>query len=309
MIDWTNFRHVLPKYYNIRTTIVKHLHSISPTGHIAHRNNSHLPHQCPACSQEFEDNNHVMLCPHASRAKWRAKTIQLISTYQTGFSDPHLLDILRDGVARFHWQLPPPALAQYPPQYHCLLTNQATIGWDQVYRGRWSTEWIRLQTEYQAHQGQNSKATSWILGLSRLLVDQWLLAWKLRNEQRHGDDQNRHSKLRAQIIHSQMQELYTFQQQVLPCDRSIFHESLEAHLLQSSLDALESWINTYQEAIVHASVTHALQWGRLRNRILDEYPTFNPIGRRFAVLVRQCVPRISRDARAGLEGYFLSVNK
>jgi hypothetical protein len=276
MIDWTNYRHILPKYYNTRTTLVKHLHSISPTGHIAHRNNPHLPHHCPACAHEFEDNNHVVRCPHASRAAWRSQTIQLLSTYQNGLSDPNLLDILRDGITRFHWQLPPPVLDHYPLRYHSLLTTQTSIGWDQLYRGRWSLEWSRLQEEHQRLQGKNYQATSWLLGLSRLLIDQWFLVWDLRNKQRHGNDQSQHSKLRAQIIYSQMQELYALRQHVLPCDQSIFYESMEAHLFQSSLDALESWINTYQNAI-HASTEHALQRGRLQNRILVEFPAFNPI--------------------------------
>jgi hypothetical protein len=74
-----------------------------------------------------------------------------------------------------------------------------------------------------------------------------------------------------------MQELYSYRHKVLPCDRPIFQESLESHLFTSSLDALESWINTYQTAI-QASVSHANQRSRLQNRMLIEYPAFNPIG-------------------------------
>ena len=115
-----------------------------------------------------------------------------------------------------------------------------------------------------------------MIGLGRLLVDQWLLLWKLRNEQRHGQDQIRQTQLREQIIHSQMRELYSYRNAVLPCDQTIFQESLESHLFTSSLDSLESWINTYQDAI-QASASQALHRSRLRNRMIIEYPAFNPI--------------------------------
>jgi hypothetical protein len=117
-----------------------------------------------------------------------------------------------------------------------------------------------------------------MIGLGRLLIDQWFLVWNLRNEQRHGKDKARQSQLRAQILHSQMRELYSYRNDVLPCDRSIFQESLESHLFTSSLDALESWINTYQAAI-QASASHASQRRSMQNRLILEYPTFNPIVR------------------------------
>ena len=63
-VDEVLFSHIIKKYHQQRITVVKHLHDISPTGHIAHRNNPHLPHSCPACNAPFEDNLHVIRCPH-----------------------------------------------------------------------------------------------------------------------------------------------------------------------------------------------------------------------------------------------------
>jgi hypothetical protein len=55
-IDWSSYCHIIRKYRDTWTTMVKHLHDICPTGHIAHRNNKHLPHECPTCSHPHEDN-------------------------------------------------------------------------------------------------------------------------------------------------------------------------------------------------------------------------------------------------------------
>ena len=41
-IDWTGFTHIIQKYKDSWATLVKHLHDVSPTGHIAQRNNPSL---------------------------------------------------------------------------------------------------------------------------------------------------------------------------------------------------------------------------------------------------------------------------
>ena len=60
---WTGIplpKFLVRKYTNNRTTIVKHIHNISPTGKLANRNNRHLPHECPACECPYESNSHVI---------------------------------------------------------------------------------------------------------------------------------------------------------------------------------------------------------------------------------------------------------
>ena len=280
-IDWTMFEQILHHYKDKWTTIVKHLHAISPTGHIAHRNDPHLPHECPACSSPLEDNTHVITCSHASRLPWRQTTIHKITHYARAKSDPILLDILRDGLTRFHRTLPLLSPADYPPRYSQLIVSQNSIGWDQLYRGRWSIQWTMQQDQYleRKQDGQDPRQgpSAWLIGLGRLLIDQWLQLWQLRNEQRHGKDATRFGQVQEQAIHSRLQELYKYRLEVCPEDKHIFHSSPEEHLAQhNNLDAIENWILTYKDAIL-ASAGLAQKLGISRNRTLHEYPAFNPI--------------------------------
>ena len=278
-IDWKSYEQIIKKYTESRTTIVKHLHLLSPTGHIAHRNDPNLPHECPACSAPFEDNNHIITCPHPTRSVWRDITTQKILQYRNDESDPHLLDILRDGISRYHRNLPHINPQQYPMKYRILIEQQNRIGWDHLYRGRWNQEWSLLQAEYARRQESNIPMTStqWILGIGRLLIDQWLVVWKLRNEQRHGVDQARHSRIREHALRNELQKLYTFKSQVCPADHHIFHASAETHINQSkNLDQIENWIAVHREAIL-ASSAMAKRLGIRQNRTIREFPAFNPI--------------------------------
>ncbi len=101
----------------------------------------------------------------------------------------------------------------------------------------------------------------------------------MRNADRHGQDLASQEALRRQIATSQLQELYEFRSKVCPSDFHLFHDSVEGHLQQHSISAVEDWINSYKNAIP-ASAQLASQLGGIRRtRLLTDYPTFNPIGR------------------------------
>lgn len=279
-IDWQTYTHIIQRYKEHWTTIVKHLHFISPTGHIAHRNNSHLPHECPACSTPFENNLHVITCSHRSRLSWRDSTMRKISQYEPNKSDPHLLDILRDGLCRLHRELPSLPPDEYPEKYRSLIQSQNRIGWEHLYCGRWSNEWVKQHAQYSVRNGQpgtEKESSTWLLRLGRMLIDQWLLLWKLRNDQRHGKDQAHHTQLREHILHSELRELYEYKTRVCPADRSLFHGSAAEHIERHpKLEAIEDWIQAHRDAIL-ASTILANRLGISRNRTLQEYPAFNPI--------------------------------
>ena len=271
-------RHIA-KYNGQRTNITKHIHHISPTGKIAHRNDPNLPHECPACSEPYETNTHVILCSHRSRAEWRAVTIQKVRRFQQATSDPYLIDILQDGLTRFHNQFDQMQTTQYPTRYAALIESQNEIGWEQLYKGRWSKAWSEAHNQYlERTERWNGKSSgnTWVLAIGRLLLDQWLSLWHTRNEQRHGKDKTQQQQLRQQRLTSELHEIYTYKTKVCPKDRDLFHESVEHHLHHhQSLDSIENWIYIYKDAI-KASAKQATLLGITQNRTILEYPMFNP---------------------------------
>jgi hypothetical protein len=279
-IDWPSYQHIISNYKDSWTTLVKHLFDISPTGSIAHRNNSYLPHECPACLQPHEDNHHLLTCRHPSRSAWRTSTITKIYQHEASQIDPYLLDILRDGLTRLHLQLSPLAPTLYPERYATLIHHQNNIGWIHLYRARWSLEWARLQDDYNSrsrHDRQRISGASWVLSAGRMLINQWLQLWKLRNNERHGRDSMMHITAREQAATSELEELYSYRARVCPTDRSLFHTSaLEHRQRHPKLEQIEDWIVNNRPAIL-ASAEQAQRLGILRNRTLEDYPMFNPI--------------------------------
>lgn len=278
LIDWEIFSEILKKYKDQWTTIVKHLHEISPTGKIAHRNNPVLAHDCPACAEPFEDNTHVITCNHPSRRHWRTLTLNKFRQLQENLADPYLLDIIQDGLSRYHNKLAPVQTQYYPDKYHNLISIQNRIGWDQLYKGRWSIEWAHLHSEHTKNHPVSDAITGhdWVRLIGRYFIDRWLILWSLRNEQRHGADHESQKHIQKQQITAKLQTLYTYRNKVCPADQHIFYETAQIHIdNHPSLAHLADWINTHKNAI-KASVEQAQRLGIQRNRRIYEYLTPNP---------------------------------
>ena len=280
LIDWTTFAHIIKKYKNVHSTIVKHVHDISPTGNIAHRNNPYLPQECPVCGRHLEDNSHVIQCPYPSRAQWRQRTLDKLAKYDNPDSDPVLIDLLQDGLRRYHQKLEPPSEVDYPAEYQQVVREQTKIGWNQIYKGRWSQKWAILQSQHCRNTRPTSpQATGpkWVLSIGRLLMDQWLELWQIRNQERHGKDLAEEAEKRKKVVIKELTALYEFRNQVCPSEMNLFYASVEEHVRQHpSTTTLESWIDTHKDAI-KASSQQAMQMGIRRNRTLYDYPMFNPI--------------------------------
>jgi hypothetical protein len=149
-----------------------------------------------------------------------------------------------------------------------------------LYKGRWSIEWSQLHDRFHQNQPDSNHkipGKQWTLSFARLLINRWIILWKLRNEQRHGEDEAQRQQIRKKITIKALEELYALREKVCPADRSIFYNTIEDHIARhQSTNAIEDWIQTHSEAILN-SAQQALTSGIQRNRAINEYLTPNPI--------------------------------
>ena len=118
--------------------------------------------------------------------------------------------------------------------------------------------------------------------MGKLFLASWLDLWKMRNEERHGQDREQQEAFRKSTIKAELEELYKLKPAVCPVDRHIFHANVEEHLQQhSNLSRIEEWIHLYREPI-RSSAQQAKQLGIQQNRRILDYPMFNPATIRLA---------------------------
>jgi hypothetical protein len=253
-IDWDVHRQATKANSTRRTHYVKLCHDILPTGKVVCRYGQGLPDYCPLCRSPNEDFHHILQCPHRSRQKWRNDLLELLTKKCHAIkTDPTLTAILLAGITSWLHSTPF-QLDEYSDDYHQLIADQQSIGWNQFFQGRISRQWAILQQDYYSGfppvKGRDGQ--SWSRNILIQIFTCWNSLWDTRNSDRHGKDEITKSKARKEQVTRELTLLYSYRTQVLHRDQSIFHDTLDVHLLKPT-NSIRQWINTYQPLILKSA--------------------------------------------------------
>jgi hypothetical protein len=204
--------------------------------------------KCPSCPHPTEDRDHVLRCPHSARCAWRQNfLISLRKKCDKLNTRPYLQEILITALEAW-FDHEPANFTRFPPLYFTLIHQQTQIGWRQLFNGRISTEWSRLQDDYLLDQGLRNKKTTGQIWATQILIsiwEGWTQVWTIRNEVIHGHDQASRQRLQRLEVESDIRAIYNKGNHLLPEDQDYLFEDVENHLHHSTV-TLRNWFNTYR---------------------------------------------------------------
>jgi hypothetical protein len=141
---------------------------------------------------------------------------------------------------------PSPSPATYPAAYQRLVREQNALGWRQLFNGRWSTEWARLQDRYllRHHDPIPDKLRGqlWTSNYIEILWTSFRTLWDSRNGKVHGVDTSTRAEARRDKTHRELRALYQLRVDMRHCDRDIFHTTVEDHIEAQPVWALQNWL-------------------------------------------------------------------
>jgi hypothetical protein len=158
-----------------------------------------------------------------------------------------------DSDSDFPLLSPPPA-----NPYVCLRLAQDAIGWDHFLRGKISKEWEILQFKYATRHSLLKESRNWITWLIKHMAHQSFAIWDSRNKSRHGHDHSTSIQAETAQVHRDISVLYELRDSVLPEDRDLFCNSIDAHLLRP-LSVLKGWLAINRKFILWSVKTAKLQ--------------------------------------------------
>ena len=138
------------------------------------------------------------------------------------------------------------------------------MGWEQIFLGRFVTEWSELQQEFlksKSHKKKKHSGTTWVTGITSVIWKNVNIVWDERNGQQHGLDAiAKEHKLHAMAM-KQIEELYKYKNDVLPRHQELFYDTLDQHHDQEPTSkGIRQWIRTW-EPVVLRSVEDAKKFG------------------------------------------------
>jgi hypothetical protein len=271
-VNWEALQQAIKHKNNNRIHITKLIHDILPTNKTVHRHNPKAQY-CPQCKECIqEDRDHIMRCSHDQRALWRAETIVVIENRCKALNtDPALARILVHSLSLWFQGQPVIGPAVSNPKYHRLLAQQQSIGWRQLFNGRMSKEWARLQDDYyyNSKQRMESRApgtrtttssatrytrngTGWTCEIIVTLWDQWYKVWTLRNSVIHGHDQETRVKHQIEVDQQRLQTIYRHRQQLEPSVQDLLFPTIDEHQRIYGPQAIRNWLSINEPVFIQS---------------------------------------------------------
>jgi hypothetical protein len=261
MVNWDSHGAALSKHIQMRLHYSKLVHDILPTSAYLNRQDKGK-RLCPCCHHPKETRDHVLRCPALPRNRWRHSFLTSLEKFcDDQHTAPSLKQLLLDTCRSWFYHntddeyVPNPM--HHPVSLRLLIVQQTEIGWRQLFNGRFSVQWSKIQEAYlyrtQADRtGPSAKLTGdrWQTKLILFFWEQWRGVWKLRNESLHGKDTAARVAAEAKEVKRRLEEIYDLRAQMEPSAQELLCQDIHQHLEKPTW-ATTNWLQ------IHAPLFHA----------------------------------------------------
>ena len=251
-INWQAHGSAIRKQIPLRIHYVKYVHDLLPT-HSQQNKLDAGKRTCPCCTSTHEDRDHILRCPAPSRNVWRHKLLSKLSdtcishhTYEP--LRQLLLDATRQWLYSGTANQPDdiPQCEQYPEELHPLIRAQTSIGWRQLFNGRFCQHWGDIQNShlYRIRNDlptKNNSGQKWQVTIITLIWEQWYDLWKLRNEDVHGKDDAARAIAEKREVTRRLAAIYSQRNHMEPSFQALLFPDIQTHLEQPTW-VIQNWL-------------------------------------------------------------------
>ena len=146
-----------------------------------------------------------------------------------------------------------------PPEIADLAAEQNHLGWHQILLGRFSLKWELAQREYLESQDieftRYNHGTQWQRKLITCIWEAMRQLWTIRNEDRHGKDEETRLACRYRHTQEETKWLYDLKEQCCPEHRDLlFYSDLGEHNQKLTTEKMmRDWIYRSKSAILSSA--------------------------------------------------------
>jgi hypothetical protein len=252
-INWEAHRMALKKLYKRRTHLTKMVFEILPT--MAQMNKfDNGRRTCPSCTCPHEDRDHILRCLATRRVEWRIEFMASFAEFcRKTQTDTEIQMLLRIGWEQW-FSSPDGAVTIQPelfsPRLSAIIQQQNLIGWRQLFNGRFSGEWSRVQHAAYAGRARDQdnpvKRTGekWQVQLIIHIWTQWERAWTDRNQAVHGNTATTRNEAIRREVGRQLEVIYQNRHLMEPSVQEILYDQPEDHARQP-ITTTRNWLAQY----------------------------------------------------------------
>jgi hypothetical protein len=249
LVDWDAHLAVIQKLnFSEKRFITKFNFQWLPTGKQQHKIDPAQPMLCPSCrSTEVEETEtHLYQCPrriHLIGALFN----DLQTFHETEHTAPALQDTLFTALKNEIFGRTPGFFNHHDdPDVPRLRQEQTQLGWDQLFRGRLSCKWAKLQQAFLLTlvvYRRYFTGDVWVRKLINLLWCFTRSTWDARNVDCHGHTPLQNQAIWRNRLQALVHVIYDSSPLMLAADRDIFSLPAEERLTTHHPAQIELWIS------------------------------------------------------------------
>ena len=239
-VDWNLHKRSLSKQIGKKIHYCKLVHDILPTNSFLSKYEPTKLSNCARCQYEHEDRDHIIKCP-SSDIWFKNLILQLQMKMKMLQTEPALQSLFLQGLKAWR-NINTLPVSHLPRELREVLQEQDNIGWRQIFNGRISSKWARIQEQFETtHNLPNQR---WGSKIMEVIWQQWDVLWKERNDIQHGTDPASRRLIRTQQALTELRHIYNRKHLYVPSDRNLLFETYEEHAAKP-LYVVESWLAFY----------------------------------------------------------------
>jgi hypothetical protein len=156
-----------------------------------------------------------------------------------------------------------------PLEHHNLFQAQSQIGWSQVLKGRWSTQWVKLHGEHAQRNKSKMKGENWgsttICHIWEIIYD----IWKHRSNTQHEQVSKGQATFRR--LEPKVPALYSMQENLDHVDKWVLDRPLR-EILALQPPSLDRWVHR-TDKFVKAGIKQSKQQLKLNTHSITTFFT------------------------------------
>jgi hypothetical protein len=241
-IDWMIHAAALQNFtQNRRKTLTQLIHEWLPVKGHPGRHLTNLNRLCPTCKQHLENQEHFLSC-ELTKNEWESRMSTAINTAMTDSTHTHLRSILLWALLNCRDKNIPFTFTEHTRTYRKLIQEQTKIGWNQLLKGRWSTEWVKHLETTNPTKGERTAIA--------ILTQIWnvtLTLWTDRCDKHDTQDNNKTSTAHLDFT-QQIAAIYDQKSKLDLVDKQPLNQPFETitamphHLLKRWIKCTESFV-------------------------------------------------------------------
>ena len=252
-VDWTSFGKALKRLpTGLQRFVTKFNSGHIGNHHMLHHRNTIPSPLCQNCTANMiEKSSHVLRCRCTAAKQAFIQNVNKI--VRTALTEDKTSPVLQETILSliFKWRNYQKIRARDYPRDRVIqsaIKDQAKIGWNNFFLGRWSFKWQTIQAKYLVSIGSRRSSSRWATAIINKLMNTVWTIWQTRINLKFGKDGTVQRSLHDNLNQAITAHFQQGEANLITRDKYLLRSYSTESLFEYNISSKQSWLDRITSA-------------------------------------------------------------